>query len=378
MWILLALATVWPASVAAYPQWQFSSGTARCRQCHLAPGGGGPLTAYARDAVGEELSTVRGNGAFLHGALTLPSRLTLGGDLRGAVVGRDVQDPAGSTLAAFPMQAELHAWVRLWKGFSVYGTGGLRGQVRDDDEVVPTQNYHPISTSRLISREHYVIWQPAAQGPYARAGRFFAPFGLRFAEHVTYVRRDLGFNVLEESYNVSGGHLADAWELHLTAFAPDVFREMGGREVGAAAYFEHRIFDDGALGAQAKVGFSDGRDRVLAGGVGKYHLPLLRTQLFAEANLVRQTFDADDAGARHQLVGAAGVAVLPVRGVMVTLLAERNQVDLMVRDAAWTAATGLVNWFPYPHVELQLAGQVQFPAGGVAAKTVLLQLHYFL
>ena len=69
--------------------------------------------------------------------------------------------------------------------------------------------------------------------------------------------------------------------------------------------------------------------------------------------------------------------MLPVRGVIVTLLAERNQTDVNVRNAAWTAATALVNWFPYPHVELQVMGRLQFPSGTDVAKTLFAQAHYF-
>src|SRR4051794_10521879 len=52
----------------AFPQWQFSTGSARCDQCHFSPSGGGILTGYGQDAAGEDLSTFGGNGAFLHGA----------------------------------------------------------------------------------------------------------------------------------------------------------------------------------------------------------------------------------------------------------------------------------------------------------------------
>ena len=38
---------------------------------------------------------------------------------------------------------------------------------------------------RFISREHYLMYRPEAMGIYARVGRFFAPFGLRLAEHYT-------------------------------------------------------------------------------------------------------------------------------------------------------------------------------------------------
>jgi len=54
---------------------------------------------------------------------------------------------------------------------------------------------------------------------------------------------------------------------------------------------------------------------------------------------------------------------MPVKGVMATLLEERNQVDLAVSDATYNATTGLLSWFPYAHVELQALGRVQFPPG---------------
>ena len=56
----------------AYPQWQLSTGAARCNECHYAPGGGGLINGYGRDAIGSELSTIPGDGNFLHGAVTPP------------------------------------------------------------------------------------------------------------------------------------------------------------------------------------------------------------------------------------------------------------------------------------------------------------------
>jgi hypothetical protein len=366
-------------TAAAYPQWQFSTGATRCNQCHFAPGGGGPLNGFGRDAVGEELSSIEGDGAFLHGKVELPSRLAVGGDLRGALLAHDAQDPDGGTLAAFPMQLELNARVAPGAGFSLFASVGLRGQVRDGDAPVPTQNFQPTYTSRLVSREHHVTWQPAAQGAYLRAGRFYAPFGLRLVEHVTFVRRDLGFNQLEESYNLSGGWLEDAWELHLTAFAPDVLRHIGNREAGFAGYFERRLWDSrGSLAGQTRLAFGPGMTRVIGGVVGKYWIERARTMVLAEVNGVRQIFDDAVVPGRTQLVAAGGVSVLPARGVMITLLGERNHEDIEVRDAAWNGVNAFLNWFPYPHLELQLASRLLLPTGGTSTKTMMLQLHYFL
>src|SRR4051812_43224672 len=93
MAILGALSWSAPRTAQAYPQWQFSSGTSRCNQCHFSPAGGGLVTGYARDAVGEDLSSIKGNGAFLHGAVELPSWLAIGFDGRGAVLSHDAGGP---------------------------------------------------------------------------------------------------------------------------------------------------------------------------------------------------------------------------------------------------------------------------------------------
>jgi hypothetical protein len=374
----LLLLTLGATPAHAYPQWQLSTGVARCNQCHYAPGGGGLLTSFGRDAVGEELSTFGGDGRLLHGAVTLPSWLALGADLRGAFVAQDVQDPAGPTVAVFPMQADASARVALPGGLSVAGTVGFRGQARDPDVLVPAQNYQPVSTSRLVSREHYLMLQPEALGTYLRVGRFFAPFGLRFAEHNLYLRRDLGFDQLRETYNVSGGVIERAWELHVTLFAPDFVRHIGSDERGVAAYFERRLADDTvALAGQGRVALAPGVTRLVIGAVGKGYLERLRTLLFAEVDAVELHFDDDSLPTRHQVIATAGLTVLPIPGVMATLLGERNQLDIAFPNG-WTAATALLNWFPYAHVELQLMGRLQLPTGTDAARTLFVQLHYFL
>jgi hypothetical protein len=367
------------APAAAYPQWQLSTGAERCNQCHYDPAGGGLLTTYGRDAAGEELATFGGNGAFLHGLAALPPWLALGADLRGAFVAQDVQDPSGPTVAVFPMQADAEARLALpGTGLSLSGTVGLRGQVRDPDVLVPDQNYQPVSTSQFISREHYLMYQPEAIGPYVRLGRFFAPFGLRFAEHTLYIRRDLGFDELRETYNLSAGVVRPGWELHVTIFAPDFVRHIGSDESGAAAYYERRLADGtAAFALQGRVASAPGVTRFIGGAVGKGWVAPLRTLLFAEVDGVNLLFDDPAVGVRRQIVAAAGFTVLPVPSVMGTLMGELDQIDVALPDA-WTAVDALVNWFPYAHFELQAVGRLQHPTGGDNAKTFFFQLHYFL
>ncbi|MCG5052050.1 MAG: hypothetical protein KA712_03730 [Myxococcales bacterium] len=365
-----------PRAAQAYPQWQFSAGATRCNQCHYAPTGGGLINGYGRDAIGEELSTWQGDGAFLHGAADLPRVLKLGLDLRFAMLSNDNGGPDQPKNAFFPMQLDAH--VRLEAGaFAFQGIVGGRAQVRSADAPVPQSNFQPESGSRLVSREHWAIWQPAARGMYVRAGRFFAPFGLRLAEHLVYVRRDLGFNILEETYNVSAGFLDNGWEAHLTLFAPD-FLQNGSQETGVAAYAERRVLNElASVAVQGRFASREGAQRGIGGVVLKGYIEPARLLVMGEGNYIQNMPEGVDAVG--QFAGLLGASWLPpLRGFLVTLWGERLQTDLATQNTALNALTGLVSWFPYPHFELQLVARHQAADGARAMTTLLAQLHYFL
>ena len=374
-WVLLVAAE---RTAAAYPQWQLTTGSVRCNECHYAPGGGGLITNYARDAIGDQLSTFDGDGNLLHGKVSPPRWLALGGDIRGAFASQGCAGSRRAHRRRVPDAGRRHGACRVADGvFAVRDARPARAGARPR-LLVPMQNYQPLGASRLISREHYALWQPQAIGPYIRAGRFYAPYGLRFPEHLLYVRRDLGFDHLRESYNLSGGFVHQAWELHVTAFAPDFVRHIGSDEKGVAGVLRTAVARRHA-GARRPDPDSrrPGRDPIHLGWRREVLPRDLRTMLLAEVDTVHMVFDAAGVGTRTQLISIAGFAVLPARGLIVTLLGERNQVDVAVRDSAWNAANALVNWFPYPHFEVQVLGRLQFPAGLPASKLAFAQLHYF-
>src|SRR4029079_9577272 len=94
-------------TAAAYPQFQFSSGTRRCTQCHYSPAGSGLITSWGRDEAGDTIS-YGGNGAFLHGAWAPPDWLALGGDVRLATTYNATGGDRSPEVNAFPMQAEAY------------------------------------------------------------------------------------------------------------------------------------------------------------------------------------------------------------------------------------------------------------------------------
>lgn len=374
--VIVLVSLLCPSLAGAYPQWQFSTGTTRCNQCHYSPAGGGLLTSYGRDANGEDLSTWKGDGSFMHGAVDLPTFLKLGLDARFAAVNNDNGGPDQPKTAFFPMQFDAH--VRLEAGaFAFQAIGGVRGQLRRGDAPIPASNVDPENGSRLLSREHWAIWQPAAQGLYVRAGRYFAPFGLRLAEHVVYVRRDLGFNLFEETYNLSVGFLNNDWEGHLTAFAPD-FLQGGNQSAGAAAYAEKRLLDERAgVGVQAKYSVSGDVKRAVGGVVGKAFVEPARTLFMMEANYVQQMPEQSEGVG--QFVGLLGGSWLPpIPGGLASLWVERIQTDVRTSGTAITAGSAVISWFPYPHWELQLVERLQQADGGNRVNTFLAQIHYFL
>ena len=363
----------------AYPQFQFSSGTQRCAQCHYSPAGFGLLTSWGRDEGADTISR-GGNGAFLHGAWTPPDWLALGGDFRGAAIDNDAGSSGPPELAVFPMQADLYGRVGFGNsGLSLYVAGGFRGTTRPGNDSAAAH------FESLMSREHYLMWKPSATGAYLRAGRFYAPYGLRMVEHIYYVRSVTGFNLYEETYNVSGGYLDEDWELHVTAFtAPPNSLPLALRSTakgsGGAAYAEKRFASMAALALQARVAKSTDQTLYQGGVVGKLWLDSAKILFMGEFDLQRRATSGGNGA--NQFVSYFGPTFFPVKGVMWSLAFERYQEDLRVAGTAHSAVDVQINYFPWAHCEVILLGRYQMNgtglADGPADSLGMLQLHYYL
>lgn len=379
----LLVVGLWAAPAAAYPQFQFSSGTQRCAQCHYSPAGYGLLTSWGRDEGADTISR-GGDGAFLHGAWTPPDWLALGGDFRLAAVRNDSGATKGAETAVFPMQAELDARAGFGDtGISLYVAGGLRGVTRPDDVGRKVKLTDRVES--VISREHYLMWKPSATGAYVRAGRFYAPYGLRMAEHIYYVRSKMGFDLYEETYNLSGGYLAEDWELHLTAFTPPptslpLALRSTATQTGAAAYAEKRFSSNKALALQVRYGHGKDHSITQGGVVGKVWLDDAKILFMGELDLVH---DAPATGrGSNQMVAYLGPTFFPLKGLMAALALERYQTDVTIAGTAHSAVDVQVNFFPWAHCEFLLLGRYQMsgsgPSDGATDTLGLLQFHYYL
>ncbi len=376
---LLAFSLLAPREAAAFPQFQFSSGTTRCGQCHYAPAGTGLLSAWGRDESADTISR-GGDGAFLHGLWTPPSWLALGGEFRLASLASATGGPESPELATFPMQADLYARFVLPEGFSINLTVGDRGIVRPTDDSIGGRINS--AADRFIVRENYLMWRPSATGGYARGGRFFAPYGLRLVEHIFYVRRFTGNALYEEPYALSGGYIADDWEMHLTGFTavpsswPDQLQSIGYKESGGTIYAEKRFEAMAALALQGRVGIADEESRYQGGLVGKLWIDAAKVMFMGEADVIRQQIK--NSIAQTQFVSFTGLSFIPIRGLMGTAAYERFQEDVAVQKTAHNAYDLEVNFFPWAHFEFLALGRITQNGDGSRGTLGMLQFHYYL
>ena len=356
----------------AYPEFQFSTGAVRCSLCHVSPSGGGLLNGYGRSQA-EDISTFGGNPEFLYGIWEEPDWVKFGVDLR--VAGLSRKNGTGRDFIVFPMQGDTYVDF-FFKDFTAAVIIGPRAQARTPRES---------ALARMNSREHWVMWRPKTQGPYARAGRFYAPFGLRQQDHTTFNRRYLGFHSFEESYNLSGGYVKNAWEAHATLFAPapgPLQNVLGGGPAayGVTGYYEKRLGKRvGAAAAQARIAKSASDLRSTVGGVVKYYLEPAKLLLMGELDLTLQTFDDGDSPARAQFTSYLSASYTPIKGVSVTAALQRHDTDLSVKKTAYDAAQLSFQWFARSHLELHTLYRLEF--SGDFEKPRLLafwMLHYFL
>jgi hypothetical protein len=367
----------------AYPQFQFSSGTGRCSQCHYSPAGGGLITSWGRDESGDTISR-GGDGGFAHGAWTPPQWVALGADVRLAGLYNNSGGPAAPELAFFPMQADAYARFAFTDELSLYLQGGIRGDTRPIDPSVA--GHFSNVGDRLDSTDHYLMWKKGGTGPYARLGRFYAPFGLRFVEHIFFVQRYTGQNLYDQTYTLSGGWVEDDWEGHFSVFAPpphgfpDALQPVDTRESGAAAYYEKRFSAMSAIGVQGRLGFASEYSQYTGGLVGKLWIEKGKVLFLGEGDVMRR--NVSTGGGQTGAVTYLGATVFPARGWMFGLAHELYQGDLSVKGTARNAFDLEINFFPWAHFELVAFGRYQFTGGGgptdPTASLFMLQFHYYL
>ena len=349
----------------AYPEFQFSTGATRCSECHLSPVGGGLLSDFGREEAGDTVAGA-GDGRLLHGLVEPPGWLSVGGDVRVASFAREGR---GTEAAVFPMQAELSARVAAG-GFSIEATGGVLEAIRDAKPI----------GERIGSREHYVMYEPASQRWYVRAGRFYPAFGLRLVDHTAYVRRFTGLHSLEEPYAVGGGAHGEAWEVHAAVLTPlEVAPVVGQHGWGYAVQYE-RFGDAESWGVSSKGQVDDDGREAWLGLTFKRWLEGPRVLLSAELDAGPRLIDggAMSDTAIVRMAGYAAVNYRPGSRWGLGLAAHLFDPDVRVNGQTSSALETSFTLFPRAHWELAATARGELADTDHVTAFGLLQLHYFL
>ncbi len=360
--LVVLAAGVLATDAHAYPEFQLSTGATSCSDCHYSPAGGGLLNDWGRD---EAASTIAegGDGRFLHGALTLPEPLALGGDVRMAALHQRVRD--GRENAVFPMQADLYARVAAGS-WSLSATAGVLARLRGDDAV----------WDNLGSREHFLQYQ-SDEAWYARAGRFYPIVGLRVPDHTAFIRRFTGLYLLEEDYGVAAGLARGPNHWHASIATPlELHPRVGSRGWGGALQWERLIADDTAsvsLGARGRRTSSSIQGWLTA--TAKWWLEAPNLMWMAELDVGGSDTPG---GTRARIAGLGSLLWRPAGryGLAVTAHYFDPSVRFLGQERLALDLSG--RWFWKGHLEVAALIRGESVASDNAQLLTMLQLHYFL
>jgi hypothetical protein len=349
----------------AYPQFQLSRDHT-CTGCHISPAGGGLLNENGL-ATSETLSQWGTAPEFFYGKIPTPDWLMLGGDLRGA--GGYVQSPE-RLLAAFPMQIEAYGRAALGSFSLQVDVGARESQFGNE------------AATHVWSREHYLTWQQQPgqnTGLYVRAGRFMPVFGLRLAEHPTYIRRWGGTPLYGETYGLAVEYIDPQFEVHATGFIKDPIFDTPEHSSGGAVLGELRVSERLSLGAEGMFTQSDDEKKFRIGALAKLYLAGPDLLLQFEGQFMNQLIEPR--GAPKQIIAyllaSRFVAPAVLLDVGLGLFDENIQITRLHRESIDLN----VHWFATSHVEALFTGRFEtlaFGAAGPNAGYALAQLHYRL
>ena len=383
LFVLLGLFA--PMSAEAYP-WMIRHGYSSCAACHADPSGSGLLTPYGRAqselllaaTYGKTKEEVSPSTNFLFGAAPLPEWLNLGLSFRGGALVNRV--PTATNVRPLQMASDIRAQATFGQ-FRANASLGVAVRRALLASLTPWEG------NNIVSREHWLAWDNEDQTVVVRAGRMNIPFGLRNAEHTTWVRERTRTDTNEhQQYGAAVAYNGDGIRGELMAIAgnflvnPDLYRERG-----YSGYLEWAPRSDLALGVSSLTTRArydiDSRQpgfwRQAHGVFGRWAVarPVV---LMGEADVLVNSSREQDAGLGY--TGLLQADVEPVQGLHVLLSGEALKT---VGGAGTSVGAGLgVGFVVLPQLELRFDGFARRTPtsndSGINSFTLLSQLHLSL
>ncbi len=257
---LLILAASPASNAYAFPE-MVRHGYSNCTSCHASPSGGGILNAYGRSTSQAVLSAYgkEQESLPLYGIAPLPEAFQIQAFVRGIQTYQDTPQ-ARSGDSQF-MQADLEASA-VMDQFTVVASGGL-----DPNSL----SGKPATESKLLSREHYVMFRPAnpaLENTSLRLGKFMMDYGIHEPNHTVSTRQGLGWGPYAETYNLELGFQGERISGALTGVLGRPERRLVKSEQGLAMTGAYHLAEKYKLGLSFFQGYSTGSSRQVAGPYG--------------------------------------------------------------------------------------------------------------
>lgn len=364
--VLPLCALLYFQSALAFPE-MVRHGYVNCTACHVSPSGGGALTPYGRELSREILSTwgreKEPGFAYNWFQKSEPKEsLRTGGDIRIAQVYRE--NPRTKRATLIPMQADVEAGVDDGKHAAVVAVGlraGERARTRD--------------LNQFFSRRHYFLTRPTEQSSI-RVGKFMKSYGLNIADHIVSIRRDLGWDYGNESYNLEYANLGEKYSYYLTLVSDDPEETRVVREHGAAATGSIFLWED------SKVGFSyyygRGANTVARDVFGPYWILSLTHKLFWMTEFDWQLKAPLNAERTSGYVAFSRVYYEAFKGFLPFAQVDVSNLNLEVAAQKRQAYGIGLQWFPRPHWEVMGLLSQEKLAGSKFDQFHWLMLHFYL
>jgi hypothetical protein len=204
-----------------------------------------------------------------------------------------------------------------------------------------------LAPGNAVVREAYIRYNDPDRGWYAKAGRFYLPFGWRLQDDSAFVRQLSGINMTAPDDGLEFGLDKGDWsaQVDLTNGVANAGTGSGQQVTGQVAWVRPR----GRLGAAASFTQADAGDRSLFGLFGG-----LRTgpvAWLAEADYVRDQGYPE--GTRSLLAGLAEMDWAITRGQNLKLTAEYFDPDDDVQENEKTRWSLVYELTPIPFVQLR-------------------------
>jgi hypothetical protein len=344
----------------AYPE-MTRYGYANCITCHVSPTGSGVLTDYGRALSAQVLSTwvVENEEKFLYGAVTPPDWFSPGGDFR-ALELYQAQGARQGTKFIF-MQADVEAAATI-ETVTLAASGGI--------------DYN----GNAISRRHYLNFRPTDSLSF-RVGKFMPAFGINSENHSVGVKRGLGKDQGTETYNIEGAWIGENFDAFVTGILGRPDNLQLGVETGASLSSSVFVAGTSKLGASYYYGTRDAGGRHVA---GPFAIVGFTQSFFLLAEADFQWFMpkvGTVAGTTQDgFVDNIRLDYEFVQGLHAYLLQEYYTIDFTNALTSSDSYGGGLQWFPRPHMELNVVYKKQRIGGSVASfgDYAYAMLHYYL